>query len=257
MLILLSPAKTLDYESPVKTKIASTPQLLEKSAEIAAVLKKKSPKQLGKLMGVSDSLAELNHQRYQEWRLPIEPSQARQAILAFKGDVYLGLQADKLTEKQLEYAQDHLRVLSGLYGVLRPLDLILPYRLEMGTALKVKRKKDLYAFWADTITETLNGDLESNNCETVVNLASNEYFKSIQTTTLNAQVISPAFKDWSNGNYKVLSFFAKKARGTMASWMVRKKVKTTKRLQQFAEDGYRFDPDSSTETKPVFLRRQD
>ncbi|QEF96420.1 hypothetical protein Mal15_04480 [Stieleria maiorica] len=254
MLIVLSPAKTLDYESEPKIASQTTPEWITESETLVGVLKKKTPKQIQALMGVSDKLAELNHQRYQDWQLPMPPEATRPAILAFKGDVYLGLQADRMTEKQLLFAQDRLRILSGLYGVLRPLDAMLPYRLEMGTALKTRRGKDLYAFWGSRITQSINDQLAVTDCGFLLNLASNEYFRSIQKKHVQAQIIAPVFKDQSNGKYRVISYFAKKARGTMASWVIRNKVKTTAKLVKFAEDGYRYDPDSSTESAPVFLR---
>ncbi|MEM6474243.1 MAG: peroxide stress protein YaaA [Planctomycetota bacterium] len=259
MLILLSPAKTLDFEteeslSSVVRRAGTTPDFLQDSAELVALLKKLSPKRLGSLMSISDDLAQLNHGRYQDWTSPMPDSETRPSVLAFKGDVYLGLRAESLTDKQLLYAQDHLRILSGLYGLLRPLDAMLPYRLEMGTRLKSKRGADLYEFWGDTITKAVDRQLEAVGCGFLLNLASNEYFRSVRPKQLGAPVISPVFKDLSNGKYRVISFFAKKARGTMARWVIRQRVKTPKKLVQFSDDGYRYDEDSSTDLKPVFLR---
>jgi cytoplasmic iron level regulating protein YaaA (DUF328/UPF0246 family) len=254
MLIVLSPAKTLDYESESKIRTQTTPELLDQSVQLVEVMKKKTPKQIATLMGVSDALALLNHQRYQDWEVPMPPHASRQAVLAFKGDVYLGLEADRMTEKQLSYAQDRLRILSGLYGVLRPLDAMLPYRLEMGTPLKTRSGKDLYAFWGSRITDSINAQLTATNTSHLLNLASNEYFRSLQKKSIQADIIAPVFKDHSNGKYKVISFFAKKARGTMASWVIRNKVKTFNKLIQFDGDGYRYDESLSTETAPVFLR---
>ena len=255
MLIILSPAKTLDFESPSKIKTATTPELIKQSAVLADLLKQKTPKQIEALMGISEKLALLNHERYQDWESPMPLGATKQAVLAFQGDVYQGLQASTLSEKQLLYAQDHLRILSGLYGVLRPLDLMLPYRLEMGTPLKNKQGKDLYAFWGMQITEALQAQLSATNTKYLLNLASNEYFKSVKSDALTCKIISPAFKDYKNGKFKIISFFAKKARGTMAAWAIRSKVKTPKKLAQFAEDGYKYDAESSTETVPVFLRK--
>lgn len=254
MLIILSPAKTLDFESPVKTAAETTPDLIDDAAELVATLKKKSVKQLKNLMSVSDSLAELNYQRYQDWELPMPAEASRPAVMAFKGEVYLGLAAEKFTGKQLAYAQEHLRILSGLYGVLRPLDAILPYRLEMASALKTPRGKDLYGFWGSRLTERINDQLDATGSTSLLNLASNEYFRSLQPKALAADVITPVFKDMSNGKYRVVSFFAKKARGAMASWVIRHRVRTAKRLTKFDGDGYRYDPDSSSELAPVFLR---
>lgn len=254
MLILLSPAKTLDYESTVSVSHQSEAAFLDESAMLVAALKKKTPKQLGALMGISDDLAELNHARHQDWELPMSPGDARQSVLAFKGDVYLGLVAETLTEKQLLYAQDHLRILSGLYGLLRPLDAMLPYRLEMGTRLKTKRGKDLYEFWGDRITNAVERQIEEINAKHLLNLASNEYFRSVRPKRISVPIVAPVFKDLSNGKYRVISFFAKKARGAMARWVIRNKVKTLTKLIQFDEDGYHYDEASSTELKPVFLR---
>lgn len=254
MLTVLSPAKTLDYETPAKIDVKTTPEFLDQSDRLAARLKKMTPKQLRALMGISDDLAELNHGRFQDWCVPLPDDASKQAVLAFNGDVYAGLEADKMTEKQLLYAQDFLRILSGLYGILRPLDAMLPYRLEMGTQLKNRRGKDLYAFWGTRLTESLNRQLASTDAKYLLNLASNEYFRSVQAKKISVPIIAPVFKDKSNGKYRVISFFAKQARGAMASWVIRKRVKTPEKLIQFDGDGYQYDEESSTELKPVFLR---
>lgn len=254
MLILLSPAKTLDYETETKLPTKTTPEWIDEAAKLVETLKKKTPKQLAALMGISDKLALLNHQRYQDWQTPMPEAETKQAALAFKGEVYLGLEADQMTKKQLEYAQEHLRILSGLYGILRPLDAMLPYRLEMGTALKTRRGKDLYAFWGNRITQSINEQLDAIGSKYLLNLASNEYFRSVQAKDIQAEIIAPVFKDQSKGKYRVISYFAKKARGTMASWVIRNKVKTTNKLLQFDGDGYRYDEASSSESAPVFLR---
>ena len=186
--------------------------------------------------------------------MPFPPEATKQAVLAFKGEVYLGLEADRMTEKQLLHAQDHLRILSGLYGVLRPLDAMMPYRLEMGSPLKTRRGKDLYAFWGSRISDAIGEQLSATKSRCLLNLASNEYFRSIRPKQIQVEIITPVFKDLSNGKYRVLSYFAKKARGTMAAWVIRHKVKTINKLIQFDGDGYRYDEASSSENKPVFLR---
>jgi cytoplasmic iron level regulating protein YaaA (DUF328/UPF0246 family) len=254
MLTILSPAKTLDFQSEPTTDVQTTPEFLRESAALVDVLKTLTPKQLGALMGISDSLAELNHQRYQDWQQPMPEVATKQAVLAFKGDVYRGLEADQWTEKQLLYAQDHLRILSGLYGVLRPLDQMLPYRLEMGTALETPRGKDLYAFWGGRITEALNRQLGATGSKVLLNLASGEYFRAVRPDEVEASVVSPVFKDKTKGKYRVVAVYAKKARGQMASWVIRNRVKTTRKLQRYDIDGYRYDESASTETEPVFLR---
>ena len=254
MLIVLSPAKTLNFETPASIATATEPELLDQSLPLVALLKQETPKQLGQLMGISDKLSLLNHQRYQDWQIPVPETAAKQAVFAFQGDVYQGLQAGEMNEKQLLYAQKYLRILSGLYGVLRPLDRILPYRLEMGTPLKNERGKDLYAYWGSSITQSLESQLAATKSRYLLNLASNEYFRSVDPQGLSCQLISPAFKEYKNGQYKIISFFAKKARGTMAAWAIRNKAKTPRKLTQFAEDGYRYDPATSTDDVPVFLR---
>ncbi|MCC9599276.1 peroxide stress protein YaaA [Stieleria sp. JC731] len=254
MLLLLSPSKRLDYDTPVKSSVKTTPEFIDQSARLARELKKLTPKQISALMGINDELALLNHERFQDWQSPMPDADTRQAALAFKGDVYFGLEAETLTAKQLEYAQDHLRILSGLYGILRPLDGILPYRLEMGTKLKNKAGKDLYQFWGSSIAESINRQLDQIGSRIVLNCASNEYFKAIDKKTLDAEVVSPVFKDMTKGSYRIVTVYAKKARGTMAAWVIRKKAKTLKKLKQFDGDGYRYDEESSTDTKPVFLR---
>jgi cytoplasmic iron level regulating protein YaaA (DUF328/UPF0246 family) len=257
MLIVLSPAKSLDYESPLATEKRSEPTMLDHSAELVEVLATKSPDDLARLMSISDSLAELNFERFQTWERPFTPESARQAILAFDGDVYAGLEARSFNQRDFTHAQKVLRILSGLYGVLRPLDLMLPYRLEMGSKLATDRGKDLYAFWGDRIADTLNkAMIDSPGHGTLVNLASNEYFKSVDKAVLEAPVVSPAFLDAKGaGDYKTIAFFAKRARGAMASWIIRNRVTSPDDLGGFDGMGYEFDPDRSSSTKPVFLRR--
>lgn len=260
MLIVLSPAKTLDFDTPLPQDLASLsaadrrPGLIADSKELVKILKTETPDSLKQMMGISDALANLNHGRFQDWESPHPKKGSKEALFAFKGDVYQGLEAEALTKKQLETAQSQLRILSGLYGVLRPMDRILPYRLEMGTALANRRGKDLYQFWGDRITNVLGEQMEQNQSRFMLNLASNEYFRSVKPAQLPAPVVAPAFKELKNGKYKIISFFAKKARGTMASWVIRNRVRTQNKLIQFAEDGYRYDAESSTPAVPVFLR---
>ena len=255
MLIVISPAKTLDFESPAITKTYTQPQMLNRSEGLIDVLSTKSPLDIEKLMGISPKLAELNVERYHNWSRPFKPSNAKQAVLAFKGDVYLGLEAETFTEKQLAYAQDHLRILSGLYGVLRPLDLIQPYRLEMGIRLTNPAGKNLYEFWDESISQAINKQLQAIDSKFLLNLASNEYFKSVKPKSINVEIVTPVFKDWKNGQYKLISFFAKKARGSMSAWVLKKKVKTLKKLQTFDLDGYQYSATDSTPLQPVFLRK--
>lgn len=256
MLIVVSPAKSLDYETPVKTRKHTEPQFLAEAGQLAGQLKKYSPDDLCELMNISSKLGELNFGRYANWKTPLTPGLARQALFAFKGDVYLGLKAEEFSAADITFAQKHLRILSGLYGILRPLDLMLPYRLEMGTKLANKRGKDLYAFWGSKLTDTLNSEFESQRSKVLVNLASNEYFSSLQPKQLNAEVVSPVFKDWSSGKYRVLSFFAKKARGEMAAWLIRNRIDSASKIVEFDVDGYRYSETDSTANKPVFLRKQ-
>lgn len=256
MLIVVSPAKSLDYETPVKTRKHTEPQFLSEAGQLAGQLKKYSPDDLCELMNISSKLGELNFGRYANWKTPFTPGPARQALFAFKGDVYLGLKAEEFSAADVTYAQKHLRILSGLYGILRPLDLMLPYRLEMGTKLANKRGKDLYAFWGSKLTDTLNSEFETQRSKVLVNLASNEYFSSLQPKQLNAEIISPVFKDWSSGKYRVLSFFAKKARGEMAAWLIRDRIDSAARIVEFDVDGYQYSESESKPGKPAFLRKQ-
>jgi len=254
LLTLISPAKTLDYESPVKLKEWTEPRFQEDSKQLIDKLKPMSKKRIAGLMSLSDKLAALNVERYRSYEDTFTPENARQSILAFKGDVYLGLDAYSLTKPDLKFAQKQLRILSGLYGILRPFDLMQPYRLEMGTDLKNQRGKNLYEFWGDRLTESVNEELKTNGGKVVVNLASQEYFGAIQPDQLNANLVSPVFLDQKNGEYKIISFFAKKARGSMARFIIRNRVKTAKKLEQFDNDGYQFDPSRSEPGKPVFIR---
>ena len=258
MLMVVSPAKSLDYESKVKTRKHSQPEFLTESELLVSGLKKLQPDDLAELMNISSALAEENFQRYLNWHTPFDLKNARQAIFAFKGDVYLGLRAEDYSAADLNFAQKHLRILSGLYGVLRPLDLMQPYRLEMGRKFASGKAKDLYQFWGSKLTEKLNNELETypEKKRVLINLASNEYFNSIQSKNLDGKVITPQFKDWSNGQYRVLSFFAKKARGQMVSYIVKNRLKDPSQLKEFDVDGYQFDDSESSASKLVFKRKQ-
>ena len=255
MLTLLSPAKTLDFESPVSVSAASQPRMLDDAEVLVNEIRDLSALDLSSLMKISERLGNLNHRRFAEWSRPFDSSNAKQALLAFKGDVYTGLDAGSFSNSDHSFAQHHLRILSGLYGVLRPLDLIQPYRLEMGTRFQNERGKDLYQFWADRITETLNEDLRESGSRTVVNLASVEYFKSVNTQKLEAEIIAPAFKDLKNGTYKIISFYAKKARGLMSAWIIKNRIDDPGALSAFDAGGYRYS-DEFTESPgtPVFIR---
>ncbi|HKI89465.1 MAG TPA: peroxide stress protein YaaA [Draconibacterium sp.] len=254
MLIVISPAKSLDFETPPVTLEYTVPEFLEESKKLVARLKKMSPGQLSKLMHISKDLGELNFQRYQNWSLPFTPENAKQAALAFNGDVYQGLQAHSLTEEKLELAQKKLRILSGLYGVLKPLDLIQPYRLEMGTKMNYYRSKDLYEFWNPQLTKNVKKAVDESGSPVLVNLASREYFKSINTKILKTEIIKPEFRDLRNGNYIIISFFAKKARGLMTRFILENDIKKVSDLQAFDMDGYNFNPRMSQSNKPVFTR---
>ena len=254
MLMLLSPAKTLDYETPVTTKSFSIPDYLGKSSELVKVLKQKSFLDLMELMQVSQKIAELNVERFNQWKLPFSTENAKQAVLAFKGDVYTGLDASALSENRLAYTQSHLRILSGLYGLLRPLDLMQPYRLEMGQKLTTKKGENLYQFWGEKITDALNVLLAKQDEPVLINLASNEYFKSVQKKNLDGRLITPEFKDWKNGKYKMISFFAKKARGLMVRYAIDHNIQKAEVLQNFDYDGYHFNLELSRADKWVFSR---
>ena len=254
MLTVISPAKTLDYDTPPHTDQHTLPRFLEHSAELINVLKQYSVQNIADLMKLSDKLASLNVARYNSWPSRLTSENAKQAILAFQGDVYIGLDATSLTSDQLDYAQQHLRILSGLYGVLRPLDLMYPYRLEMGTKLDNRRGTNLYQFWGNGLTESLNEELKQDNNPVVVNLASNEYFKAIRPKNLSATIVTPVFKDWKSGQYKIISFYAKKARGLMARYIIENKITEPEALKDFDYEGYRFAESMSEENTWVFIR---
>ena len=255
MLIVLSPAKTLDFESPIKVNKTTEPDFIPRSAELISTLRTMPPAQIGSLMSISDSLAQLNVARYASWSKKFTPDNSRPAVLAFDGDVYEGLDARSLNARQLGWAQKHLRILSGLYGLLRPLDLMQPYRLEMGTRLATKRGKDLYAFWGDQITEALNESLTVAQAQALVNLASEEYFKSVKPAKLDRPVITPVFEEWKGGGYKIVSFFAKRARGLMARYAIEHKLTKPEQLKDFDSEGYAFDAKASNEARWIFRRR--
>lgn len=252
MKIVISPAKSLDFESALPTKQYTDAEFLNKAETIQKTLKKKKPKALIELMDISEKLAELNWQRNQEWSLPFTTENARQSVYAFNGDVYVGLDAYTIPEDKLEVLQDKLRILSGLYGLLKPLDLMQPYRLEMGTNLKVGTKKNLYEFWKKTITDSLNKELKKD--ELFINLASNEYFSAVDEKKLKVPVITPEFKDYKDGKLKMISFFAKKARGLMVRYIIDNNVETLEDLKNFNYEGYAFDENLSKGNKLVFTR---
>ena len=257
MLMVISPAKTLDYTSPLATENFTQPRYLEQSSQLVEVLRKLSPNQLADLMKLSDKLAGLNVARFTEWQPDFTLENARQAILAFKGDVYTGLDAESLTDADFHYAQQHLRILSGLYGVLRPLDLMQPYRLEMGTKLQNSAGANLYEFWGEGITESLNQSIAEQKASVLLNLASNEYFKAVKPKQLNATLINVDFKDLKNGQYKIISFYAKKARGIMARYVIQNKIDSSEALKDFTEQGYYYSAEQSKPTHLVFLRDHD
>lgn len=254
MILVLSPAKTLDYES--KVPVEETTQLVFKSEvkELVKVLKGKSKKQIRELMSLSENLADLNFQRYQNFETPGEADESRQALFAFKGDVYQGLDAYSLSPEAISFAQKHLRILSGLYGVLRPLDEMQPYRLEMGTSLQVKKAQNLYEFWKSKLTQHMNDTLQSEGSGVLLNLASNEYFNALDKEQLNARIIEPTFKDYKNGKLKTISFYLKKARGTMARFVMENQISNPDDILGFDGDGYSWSEELSSENKPVFIR---
>jgi cytoplasmic iron level regulating protein YaaA (DUF328/UPF0246 family) len=254
MLMVVSPAKTLDYDTPAGNRSHSLPALLTHSAELIHVLRQQSPADIARLMDISDALATLNVGRYHDWQPELTPANAKQAVLAFMGDVYEGLDANTLDGEGLDYLQARLRILSGLYGLLRPLDLMMAYRLEMGTRLANPRGKNLYEFWGEIITNELNSLLADDREPVLVNLASDEYFKSVKKKQLNARLITPVFQDLKNGQYKIISFYAKRARGLMARWATDHRVNDALALKQFDSEGYSFTPDASDENTWVFRR---
>ncbi|MGF1825827.1 peroxide stress protein YaaA [Vibrio splendidus] len=256
MLVVVSPAKTLDYESPLATERFSQPEFVEHSAELIEECRKLTPADISALMKVSDKIAGLNVARFEQWNETFTQDNARQAILAFKGDVYTGLDAETLSDDDFDYAQNHLRMLSGLYGLLKPLDLMQPYRLEMGTRLANARGTNLYQFWGNIITDKLDEALNAQGDNVLINLASNEYFKAVKPKSLDGQIITPVFKDCKNGQYKVISFYAKKARGMMARYIIENKIDSVEALTQFDTAGYYFVGEESNAKELVFKREE-
>ena len=256
MLLLLSPAKSLDYDSPAEGVPHTLPQFVSQSAELIEVLKHKTPTQISELMDLSDNLAALNVARYEAWRPKFTAKNSKQAVLAFNGDVYDGLEAKSLKPKDLEWAQDHVCILSGLYGVLRPLDWMQPYRLEMGTALINLRGKNLYQFWGASIAQHLNAQLAKDKTPVVINLASQEYFKAVDQKILKARVIECVFEEYKGGKYKVISFFAKRARGLLARYAIQKHIQNPEKLKAFNLEGYAYEDSESDVNRWVFRRRE-
>ena len=255
MIALIAPAKRLDYDSDLSVEDFSVAEHLKESKELIKELQKKNPEDLSSLMGLSENLSMLNFERNMNWQVPKKPSnEVRQAIFAFKGDVYVGLDSETLSKSDIKYAQKNLAILSGLYGLLKPLDLMYPYRLEMGTKMKNEKGKNLYEFWGNKITTSINALAKKNNSKGIINLASVEYFSSVKTENLDLPVYSPVFKDFKNGKYKIISFFAKKARGSMARFVIQNKIKNPTDLNKFNLDGYKYSAKDSSEYSPVFLR---
>lgn len=256
MLIVVSPAKTLDYETPAKTSIATLPDYLDDSQQLINRLRRLSSLDISELMKVSTKIADLNFDRYEAWKKKFTTKNAKQAVLAFKGDVYTGLDAESFSAKDFTFAQKHFRVLSGLYGLLRPLDLMQAYRLEMGTRLKTDRGNNLYEFWGSTITDGLNKQLKKIKSDYLINLASNEYFKSVKPKELNAEIITPEFKEFKNGDYKMIGIYAKKARGMLSRYIIQNQLSDPEDIKHFNSEGYKFSKKLSKGNKLVFTRRQ-
>jgi cytoplasmic iron level regulating protein YaaA (DUF328/UPF0246 family) len=254
MLIVLSPAKSLDYKTPAKVKAPTLPEFVSESAKLIADLKKLSPQEVANLMGLSDQLAAMNVGRYRDWSKKFTDENSKPAIYAFDGDVYDGFDVKTLDAKAIAFAQDHVRILSGLYGALRPLDLMQPYRLEMGTPFKNARGKDLYAFWGERVTNSLKAVLEKQKKPVLLNLASEEYFKVLQAKNLDCPVISPVFQDGKDGKFKIISFYAKRARGLMARYVVENRITDPADLKGFNLDGYKYVASESRPEKPLFRR---
>ncbi len=256
MLIVVSPAKTLDFETKPKSTIHTVPDFLDDSQELINKLKKFKSQDVIDLMGVSEKIADLNVERFNQWEKPFTSDNAKQAVLAFKGDVYTGLDAETMKANDFKFAQKHLRILSGLYGLLKPMDLMQPYRLEMGKKLETKRGKNLYQFWGEQITDALNSQLKSLKSDVLINLASNEYFKSVKPKLLDAEIITPAFKDYKNGDYKMISFFAKKARGMLSRYIIDNRITNADDIKSFDVDGYKFNSKMTDGKIWTFTRKQ-
>jgi len=257
MLLLISPAKTLDFTTPPLTQQYSQADFLAESSQLIEQLRVLSPSDLSSLMSISEKLGTLNSNRFLQWRLPFDLDNSKQALLAFKGDVYEGIDVSSFSSEDLDWANQHLRILSGLYGLLRPLDLIQAYRLEMGTRFSNLAGKNLYEFWGNKITDRINQQLFEQQSNRLINLASNEYFKSVKPKLLNAEVITPVFKDWKNDKYKIISFYAKKARGMMSAYIIKNRIQDPEQIKQFDSAGYAFSAEQSSNNNWVFLRRQD
>ena len=254
MMIVISPAKSLYSHSPIQLDKYTEAEFLPEAEKIISVMKKKKPAQLSKLMDISPKLAELNFQRFQEWSLPFSPNNSWQAILMFNGDVYQGLKAETFSAEEFDTAQNHLRILSGVYGLLKPLDLIQAYRLEMGTSVAIARKKNLYEFWKTKITARLNEEMAQSNQKILINLASNEYFSAINTRKLKARIITPAFKEHKNGQYQMVSFFAKRARGLMSRFIIQNQISDPEEIKAFTDEGYYFNNQLSKGDNWLFIR---
>lgn len=254
MLILISPAKSLDFDSPLLTKKNSQPDFLNESEQLIKELRALNPTDIEALMKISPQLANLNFGRILNWHRPFDAKNARPALLAFTGDVYQGMAVDTFSAQDFDFAQQHLRILSGLYGLLKPLDLMQPYRLEMGTKFENSCGKNLYAFWGEKITDAVNQILAQQKNKTLINLASNEYFKSINTKRINSDIITPVFKDQKKGEYKIISFYAKKARGLMCNYIIKHKITDVEDIKNFTAEGYYFSPEQSKAKEWMFLR---
>ena len=254
MLAILSPAKSLDFESRLPRSSHTIPDFLDDSAQLVDRLRELAPFDISKMMGISDKLAQLNHDRYAAWKAPFSRRNARPAVLAFNGDAYQGLRAHEFSGRDLSWAQRHLRILSGLHGVLRPLDLIQPYRLEMSTRLKTAAGSNLYDFWGERLTDAIRDAVAASGTPVLVNLASKEYFSAVDLSTLGARVITPRFLDFRSGKYRFVSFLGKRARGMMARFIIERRLRFAKGLLEFSEAGYRYDPKRSTRDQPAFIR---
>ena len=254
MLTIISPAKTLDFESPALTDEFTQPAHLTQSRKLIRRLRELSAADLSKLMNVSNNISDLNFERNKRWKTPFTPDNAKQALFAFRGDVYIGLDADSMTSDNIQFAQKHLRMLSGLYGLLRPLDLMQAYRLEMGSRLKTDQGNNLYQFWDMRITRALNTEMKQMESRVLVNLASIEYYKSVKAKAIKGQIVTPVFKDYHQDQYQVIGFFAKKARGLMARYIIDEEITRAEALKQFNSEGYSYNSSLSSEAEWVFTR---
>ena len=254
MLIVISPAKTLDYETPSITNRYSQSDYLQEAQQLIEQMRRFSAEEISTIMAVSDKIAQLNASRFKQWCTPFAPDNAKQAILAFKGDVYSGLDANSFNDGDFQFAQQHLRILSGLYGLLRPLDLMQPYRLEMGRKIETMRGKNLYQFWGDIITTDINQQMLQSNSDYLINLASNEYFKAVKPASIQGEIITPLFKDYKNGSYKIVGVYAKKARGKLSRYIIKNRLSSPEELKSFVDDGYRFNSQLTQGNQWVFSR---